>query len=470
MQRTVRGCVYSSHFEILAYANYTWQVQLENEKKNKQHAFTEFQAIPEKLEQQKAKRKTIDKYLADMKKRVLDIRNKQDEIAIEKAKTAIEYANAVENLRRLHEDLILAEIRHIEGLSDFETLKERNSEVKETLEAKRAEVKEAMRHLKTTSETGRKLLQEAERVVRASNDQPDLKELLPTLSNHTMDKLEADIDSEKARLELTHEGSASLVKEFEDRERQIQRLREKLEGFQKSLSDYNHAINEIRGKWEPKLDALVQKISDAFSDSFARIGCAGQVSVDKAEDSSAAAGEPNDSDFDQWSIQIQVKFREHENLSILDSHRQSGGERAVSTIFYLMALQSLSASPFRVVDEINQGMDPRNERMVHERMVDIACASSEADNEDVGGGGGSQYFLITPKLLSGLVYKPGMKVLCIVSGEHMPEDYSLVDFGRAVRQMRQIAESASNRKGKGRASEHPNGPSSRWNGSVDVRA
>lgn len=51
-------------------------------------------------------------------------------------------------------------------------------------------------------------------------------------------------------------------------------------------------------------------------------------------------------------------------MSILDSHRQSGGERAVSTIFYLMALQSLARAPFRVVDEINQGMDPRNERCV----------------------------------------------------------------------------------------------------------
>lgn len=56
-------------------------------------------------------------------------------------------------------------------------------------------------------------------------------------------------------------------------------------------------------------------------------------------------------------------LREKEELSVLDSHRQSGGERAVSTIFYLMALQSLARAPFRVVDEINQGMDPRNERL-----------------------------------------------------------------------------------------------------------
>jgi chromosome segregation ATPase len=110
---------------------------------------------------------------------------------------------------------------------------------------------------------------------------------------------------------------------------------------------------------------------------------------------------------------------ENEQLSILDSHRQSGGERAVSTIFYLMALQSLARAPFRVVDEINQGMDPRNERMVHERMVDIACS----DNT-------SQYFLITPKLLSGLKYHERMAVHTIYSGETMPENNNTLDFGR----------------------------------------
>jgi structural maintenance of chromosomes protein 5 len=354
----------------------------------------------------------------------------------------------------LHEELVHFEVRNIEALSDFETLKSRNSTVRDLLTTKNEEVKGAMQELKDVTETGKKLTAEAEAVARASRTQPELSELLRTVSNYSLDQLEADIDSERARLELTHEGNAGIVKEFEDREHQIQKLRDQLSKFKNSLDDYEHAINEIRGKWEPKLDALVQKISDAFSDSFARIGCAGQVTVDKVEDLPGPNGEPGNSDFDQWSIQIQVKFREHENLSVLDSHRQSGGERAVSTIFYLMALQSLSASPFRVVDEINQGMDPRNERMVHERMVDIACAPPAEDDKDkVGSGGGSQYFLITPKLLSGLVYKPGMKVLCIVSGEHMPADYNMADFGHAIKKMKELTVSSGRDKGKGRA--HP---------------
>lgn len=321
----------------------------------------------------------------------------------------------------------------VEGISDLEILKGRTSDHNERLQAKGEEVKQKSQEVAEMAQETKRVGKEARKVAAHLKEKPELEEMGKQIyDSHTVTELEAEIDSEKARLELTHGGPSNVVKEFEEREQQIERLRGKLTEFQNKLADFNHAINEIRGKWEPRLDAIIKSVSDAFSDSFARIGCAGQVSLDKAGEELGPDGQPSGNDFDQWSVQVHVKFREHESLSLLDSHRQSGGERAVSTIFYLMALQSLSASPFRVVDEINQGMDPRNERMVHERLVDIACAPSE------DGSGGGQYFLITPKLLSGLVYKPGMRVLCIVSGEHMPEDHNLIDFGTAVKNMRAI--------------------------------
>lgn len=115
-------------------------------------------------------------------------------------------------------------------------------------------------------------------------------------------------------------------------------------------------------------------------------------------------------------------------MSVINNHRQSGGERAVSTIFYLMALQSLARSPFRVVDEINQGMDQRNERIVHSRMVDIAC---EGDT--------SQYFLVTPKLLNGLKYHEKMVVHCIYSSETMPMDNGNMDLAALANMALRVA-------------------------------
>lgn len=120
-------------------------------------------------------------------------------------------------------------------------------------------------------------------------------------------------------------------------------------------------------------------------------------------------------------------------MSLLDNHRQSGGERAVSTIFYLLSLQSLAQAPFRLVDEINQGMDPRNERLVHSRMVEIACEDYMGEVSD-GHPVGCQYFLITPKLLQGLRYHPNMTVHCIASGQYMPEDHKKLDFAALAEQ------------------------------------
>lgn len=417
-----------------------------------------------------------------VRERVREFRNQQDELAIQKAEVAVEYAvsssltflstvsdgmqDAVELFRQAHEELMKVEVLFLEATSDLQTLRHRNIDSTKLLETKRRQAQEATVKLRESKVKARAVFQKAQQISRELHDQPDAQSLLEELNDHDIDKLEADIDSEKARLELTHGGSSQMIKEFEDRGKSIEKLRSKLADFMNKLTEIDNAITDIRKDWEPRLEALIEKISDAFSDSFRRIGCAGQVTLGKAEGEAGPNGEPGASEFGEWSIVIHVQFRQGAGLSVLDSHRQSGGERAVSTIFYLMALQSLSASPFRVVDEINQGMDPRNERMVHGRLVDIACASDETEETDeggnpIGGGGGGQYFLITPKLLEQLSYKPGMRVLCIYSGEHMPEDYDKANFKKAIENMRKVAARAIT-----------SGPSEpmQSNGQVDVYA
>ena len=62
--------------------------------------------------------------------------------------------------------------------------------------------------------------------------------------------------------------------------------------------------------------------------------CSGMVSLEPDPEK-----DPNFSDFDKYGVQIKVKFRDHEDLQELNAQRQSGGERSVSTMLYLMALQ-----------------------------------------------------------------------------------------------------------------------------------
>ena len=92
---------------------------------------------------------------------------------------------------------------------------------------------------------------------------------------------------------------------------------------------------------------------------------------------------------------------------------------SVATIMYLMALQDQLVSPFRCVDEINQGMDEIFERQVFSRVVANSCAplsNQHRTNEHSG-----QYFLITPKLLPNLtdMENEEITVLIIFNGPFM---------------------------------------------------
>eukprot|EP00798_Chlamydomonas_sp_ICE-L_P021265 gene21265-28185_t len=157
-------------------------------------------------------------------------------------------------------------------------------------------------------------------------------------------------------------------------------------------------IEAKKALWLPEMRKLVHTINISFETNFKDIGCAGEVSLKE------------DEDYDKCAIEIKVTFREGEEMHLLTSKRQSGGERSVATILYLIALQGVTDTPFRVVDEINQGMDAANERKVFELLVQSSCKPDTP-----------QCFLLTPKLLAGLTFNRDITVLIIMNGPHLEE-------------------------------------------------
>lgn len=88
-----------------------------------------------------------------------------------------------------------------------------------------------------------------------------------------------------------------------------------------------------------------------------------------------------------------------------------------------MSIACGSASNPNTSSDPNNGEESGREETDASRLVDRAPRA---------GRGGSQYFLITPKLLHGLDYVEGMRVLCIASGEYMPAEQRGVDFRACV--------------------------------------
>jgi len=69
----------------------------------------------------------------------------------------------------------------------------------------------------------------------------------------------------------------------------------------------------------------------------------------------------------------------------LDAYTQSGGERSVATMAFLLALQQHVKSSFRAVDEFDVHMDPRNREVIS----DILFLEISKNQEN-------QYLTITP--------------------------------------------------------------------------
>ena len=89
----------------------------------------------------------------------------------------------------------------------------------------------------------------------------------------------------------------------------------------------------------------------------------------------------------------------------------------------------MSQAPFKLVDEINQGMDATNERNIFRQVCRTSCVMDEIV---------AQTFVISPKLLTNLDYTEGSTVHVVFSGtevhcadeqnEHDPSVWNVRDF------------------------------------------
>ncbi|XP_055469920.1 structural maintenance of chromosomes protein 5 isoform X3 [Psammomys obesus] len=264
----------------------------------------------------------------------------------------------------------------------------------------------------------KELMKRARQVCNLSADQAVPQEFQTAFQDlpNTLDEIDALLTEERSRASCFTGLNPTVVEEYTKREVEIQQLTEELKGKKVELDEYRENISQVKERWLNPLKELVEKINEKFSHFFSSMQCAGEVDLHTE----------NEEDYDKYGIRIRVKFRSSTQLHELTPHHQSGGERSVSTMLYLMALQELNRCPFRVVDEINQGMDPINERRVFEMVVNTACKENT-----------SQYFFITPKLLQNLPYSEKMTVLFVYNGPHMlePNRWNLKAFQRRRRRI-----------------------------------
>ncbi|MEM2910004.1 MAG: AAA family ATPase [Nitrososphaerota archaeon] len=140
------------------------------------------------------------------------------------------------------------------------------------------------------------------------------------------------------------------------------------ENIEKAKEEVEHR-KEV---WREFLRKLIAEVEPAYVQILKSVDASGKISLRNLED------------LEKASLDLYVGFRGVEPV-LLDSHTQSGGERIVATLAFLLALQKYVKSSFRAVDEFDVHLDPLN----RERMVKMLTATAKGDPS-------VQYIIITP--------------------------------------------------------------------------
>lgn len=229
--------------------------------------------------------------------------------------------------------------------------------------------------------------------VLANCKEEDVQEILNQIV-YLEQELGATIENEK------------LMERYEKAQTELAEVTADVDSMQSVFDTHEEDLRKQSEEWLKQVTKVAEKLNRYFSQFMAEMQFKGEVQFAKV------------GTIDQYEFRMRVSFTDKDGLVDLSGQRHSGGERAVSTIMFLMALQQMMCVPFRVVDEINQGMDERNERLVFDRIVKSCCAENVP-----------QYFLVSPKLLQGLraMQDDNITVLIVFNGPGIVNPWQMSD-------------------------------------------
>ena len=363
--------------------------------------------------------KKIDEYKSSMKQITLDLVKSLEEAQKMTRLASTQYTrNSLLQLRQHH-----LHAKYSFNTTELNRVQSEINDLNVSLRAETQRLEDWKERLRKSKDEAHGCTSDEARAADKVNKKPPPKyaEAFQTIEANTVEDLKAlieGLDKEvRAEDRLTAE-RVKITKQYAERRESIKSIEAELMQLKQEVAGAEEESEKISTVGVQKLQELVEKVNDKFSAYFAELGFLGQVTLCRREVE----------DYKSYGVSIKVKFRDESELAELSRGRQSGGEMSVTTAVYMLALQELTTVPFRCVDEINQGLDERNERKVWDMILTAATA-----------GQGSQYFYLAPKMPYNLLYKPGTVVhFCSASdtiqrSDHLSEGRSWVQRARSYK-------------------------------------
>ncbi|AOA61493.1 SMC5-SMC6 complex component [Komagataella phaffii CBS 7435] len=386
---------------------------------------TRHEQISQSVQWQTDQVKKLQSHLShDRFKRFNELNQKISDTTWKKVEHLRQIKHCIEALHDLKTRLVVKELKRIEEKNRKLALEKLNDEILAQVQSRKNATEKALDEYSKRRSVVKAKQKELQKLVVEL--EPSLKEKLGKLTENlkkkgqlTMTRLNHQISMLDARLPNVGSFSEASTQKLRLNEDKIAQLEELLPNWNSTLESLKAKLTSIEDVWVPKLETIVNQLSTKFTKVFHFNGREGEIHLIKGKT------------FSEWKIHLVVKFTHSQVSSVFSSTRHSGGEKSFTTAMFLSTLQSFTQSPFRIVDEINQGLDETAEAYVHKLIIETSCY----DKED--GTNPTQYFLITPKLLTNLTYHRNMSTHCIFSGRWYHQSGNTLGKGVASRYVEQ---------------------------------
>jgi chromosome segregation protein len=166
----------------------------------------------------------------------------------------------------------------------------------------------------------------------------------------------------------------------------IERMYESYSKLYLELKEKAQVVAENREKVLEEVKVRMQAWRTVMQSLMDRV----DLEYEKIMGQALATGEvrlANGHDIETAGLEILVGFKGGKPLA-LDAYTQSGGERTIATMSFLLALQQHVRSPFRAVDEYDIHMDPKNRETIARMLISLIKDAT------------AQYIVITPSQIT----------------------------------------------------------------------
>jgi len=227
------------------------------------------------------------------------------------------------------------------------------------------------------------------------------EELSPRISSpRDLLELEKEISNIRGSLSELDEVPDDIEGVYKMYLSEFETLRQSLESIIGKREEMQAELRKGLGRWREIMNGYLEDINRDFNEILGEIGGRGRVRL---------VGD----DVRKVGLDIWIGFEGKEMISI-STLAQSGGEKSLSTMAFLLALQRQIKSPFRAVDEYDVHLDPMNRN----RVTSLLKSAVRRDSK--------QYIAITPSQISRQDLEDAENVVIVQSVEGKSRAGSLV--------------------------------------------